>query len=296
MSLKLNYDPTYIVRHMLNNSSSKFMFSFSKSPRFLKLKQDSKVDKFYNLPSTLNKRSTAMGFGKKSNFIPKNNSEFISIKRYFDKGNQPGLKYSFGISRDKYLKVLCPGFHLIDLDIPGPGKYNIISKPGCNSPKYTMRPSCKKNNIFNKRISSPGPGQYSTIVHINSEGKYPLSAIPNVKTINFGNYRAKRFKYKSNDIPGPGQYKNKSLFGINYNSKYKSGKFISIHKKIKYINKVEDTPGPGSYSSFSEFGMPNWDTESTFRKSKIKRIKKRILSAEKLENSKNNKSSKIDDV
>ena len=294
MSLKLNYDPTYIVRHLQNNSPSKFMFSFSKSPRFFKLKRDGKVDKFYNLPSTLNKRSTAMGFGKKSNFIPKNNSEFISIKRYFDKGNQPGLKYSFGISREKYLKVYIPGFRLIDLDIPGPGKYNIISKPGCNSPKYTMRPKCeKKNNFFKKRATSPGPGDYHTIVHINSEGRYPLSAIKNVTTINFGNYKGKRFKYKINDTPGPGMYKNKSLFGFNYNSKYTSGKFITIHKKIKFKNKVEDTPGPGSYSSFSEFGILNWDTDSTLRKSNIKKIKKRILSSGKFENSKNNITSKI---
>ena len=52
----------YNVRHQQNNSPSKFMFSFSKTPRFFKLKQDDKVDKFYNLPSTLTKRSTAMGF------------------------------------------------------------------------------------------------------------------------------------------------------------------------------------------------------------------------------------------
>ena len=286
MSIKLKYDPTYIVNHPQNNSPSKFMFSFSKSPRFLKLKQDNKVDKFYNLPSTLNKRSTAMGFGKKLNFIPKNSSEFISIKRYFDKGYQPGLKYSFGVSRDKFMKVLCPGFHLIDLDIPGPGKYNIVSKPGLNSPKYTIRPKCEKSNFFNNRTLSPGPGHYSTIVHMNSEGKYPLSGIPNVKKINLGNRRAKRFIYKINDIPGPGMYKNKSLFGINYNSKYNSGKFFSIHKKIKYVNKIDDTPGPGAYSSFSEFGIPNWDTENTFRNYKMKKIKKRILSSGKIEDSK----------
>ena len=46
----------YNVRHQQNNSPSKFMFSFSKAPRFFRLKQDDKVDKFYNLPSTLGKR------------------------------------------------------------------------------------------------------------------------------------------------------------------------------------------------------------------------------------------------
>ena len=294
MSLKIKYNPSHIVNHLLNNSPSKYTYSFSSSPRFFKLKQDDKVDKFYDLPSTLNKRATAMGFGKKSNFTPKNNSEFISIKRYFDKGNQPGHKYSFGISRDKYKKVLYPGIRLIDFDIPGPGKYNIVAKPGFNSPKYTMRPKCEKNIFLKNRILSPGPGEYSTIVHINSEGKYPLSGMPNVKTINFGSRRAKRFIYKYNDNPGPGMYKNKSLFGVNYNSKYNSGKFISIHKKIKYTNKVDDTPGPGTYSSFSEFGMPAFDTESTFRKSRMKKIKKIILLKGKREDNKTNKKKKKD--
>ena len=97
---KFNFIHSHLIHHSLNNSPSKFVYSFSKSPRFSRPKLDGKCENFFNLSSTLSKRSTCLGFGKRINFNQKNtSSEFISIKRYFDKGNQPGPKYSFGISR-----------------------------------------------------------------------------------------------------------------------------------------------------------------------------------------------------
>jgi hypothetical protein len=260
------------------------MFSFSKTPRFFRLKQDEKVDKFYNLPSTLGKRSAAMGFGKKYFFKPKNISEFISIKRYFDKNYQPGFKYSFGISRDKFSKVYYPGRQIIDMDIPGPGKYNLQGRPGIDSPRYTMRPKCLKKIISHPL--SPGPGDYSSVINFNSEGRYPLSNIANTKTISFGKNSAPRIFYRINDVPGPGTYKIKGLFGSNFNSKYNSGRLISIHKKLDTKKSNYDyTPGPGTYSSFSEFGMPTWES---IKKRKSKKIRKQILSANGFDNSKSN--------
>ena len=271
---KFQLKQDYYVHHQQNNSPSKYMFSFSRTPRFFKLRRDNQVDKFYNLPSTISKRSTAMGFGHKVNFNTKNTPEFISIKRYFDKGNIPGVKYSFGISREKYSKVYYPGLQLIDLDIPGPGKYNVTGRAGLNSPKYTMRPKCVRKIEGDQ---SPGPGNYSSIINFNSKGKYPLSAISNVNTICFGNNKARRFYYRINNVPGPGTYKLKSLLGINYNSKYNSGKLISLHCKVKdRKTDLDCTPGPGTYSSFSEFGTP---TMETLRTNKMKKIRKKILSA-----------------
>ena len=277
---KAQYEQLNIVHHLLNNSPSKYMFSFPKTPRFFKLKQDNGVDKFYNLPSTLTKRSTAMGFGKKSNFTSNNsNTEFVSIKRYFDKNYQPGSKYSFGVSRDKFSKVYYPGLKLSDTSIPGPGKYNIRKGPGLNSPKFTIRAKCGKN--INTRPLSPGPGQYSPVINFNSEGKYPLSKISNVHTINFGNNRTRRFFYKINNVPGPGSYKLKGLFGINFISKYNSGKLISFPRKYETKKILDSTPGPGSYKSFSEFGNPSIEIRHENNKNnKIKKIKKKILIAD----------------
>ena len=44
--------------------------------------------------------------------------------------------------------------------------------------------------------------------------------------------------------------------GSIYNSKYRSGPSIAMHRKLKMANGYkDDTPGPGSYLHFSEFGM-----------------------------------------
>ena len=43
--------------------------------------------------------------------------------------------------------------------------------------------------------------------------------------------------------------------GTNYNSKYKSGKLISMSQKFRYKDSREQYPGPGSYIRFSEFGI-----------------------------------------
>jgi hypothetical protein len=43
--------------------------------------------------------------------------------------------------------------------------------------------------------------------------------------------------------------------GINYNSKYRSGKLISMSQKFRYKDSREQYPGPGAYIRFSEFGI-----------------------------------------
>ena len=43
--------------------------------------------------------------------------------------------------------------------------------------------------------------------------------------------------------------------GTNFNSKYRSGKLISMSQKFRYKDSRERYPGPGSYIRFSEFGI-----------------------------------------
>ena len=46
------------------------------------------------------------------------------------------------------------------------------------------------------------------------------------------------------------------MLGKIYNSKYRSGPLIEMHRKLRLTNGYKDnTPGPGSYLHFSEFGM-----------------------------------------
>lgn len=261
MSMEI-YSREKIVNHLENRSPSKFMYSFSRAPRFPTLNRLGKSDMFYNLPSTRMKRSTSLGFGHKSDFTKNSGGgEFISIKRDFDKGNLPGLKFSFGIARDKFRKAICPGYKIIDKDIPGPGKYNLFNAPGDDTPQFSIYEKCGSTSFINSNMNNPGPGEYSPMDSINKEGKYPISKISNIKSVNFGKNRSKRFLYKRSDVPGPGSYKLKGLMGINFNSKYNSVKLITIHKKILNKDIKDNVPGPGAYASFGEFGIMNPQTE-----------------------------------
>ena len=58
-----------------------------------------------------------------------------------------------------------------------------------------------------------------------------------------------------NNIPAPNAYKTKGLMGLNFNSKFRSGKLISMSQKFRYKDSRENYPGPGAYIRFSEFGI-----------------------------------------
>jgi hypothetical protein len=172
------------------------MFTFNKSRRFPKLDKTGKTDSIYNIPSSKTQRKTTLGYGKKSDFTKGfyRGTEFISIKRDFDRGNEPGVKYTFGLARDKFEKQVVPGFKNFDKNIPGPGIYNVIKKTGSESPYYSLHKICGETQWINRHMKNPGPGEYSTVVRINSAGKYPLSQISNIKANNFGLDKTDRWK------------------------------------------------------------------------------------------------------
>jgi len=55
-----------------------------------------------------------------------------------------------------------------------------------------------------------------------------------------------------------------------YNSKYRSGPYIEMHKKLLNEKKIRNNnPGPGSYLHFSEFGV--WVSEHVSRSLKMRK-------------------------
>ena len=61
---------------------------------------------------------------------------------------------------------------------------------------------------------------------------------------------------KDNGVPGPNAYfADKVLMGNIYNSKFRSGHYITMSKRLKKCGYKNDYPGPGSYIRFSEFGI-----------------------------------------
>lgn len=62
-------NPEIIHKNPLNNSTSKMLYSFSKTKRFAHKSKDDLP--FYTLPDLNDKRTTAFGFGKKTAFEDK---------------------------------------------------------------------------------------------------------------------------------------------------------------------------------------------------------------------------------
>ena len=191
------YSQEKIVNHQENHSPTKFMYSFSRARRFPPLDRRGFSDSLYIFPSLGNGKKIGIGYGQKTDFTKKSLiTEIVGIKRDFDKDAKPrGASYSFGQSREKYAKVVCPGYKFIDRNIPGPGKYNSFINTMGNmvSPAYTLRAKCGDMSWNNKLMNNPGPGSYNSVVKINSNGKYPISRIPNIKSRNFGIDRINRF-------------------------------------------------------------------------------------------------------
>ena len=274
MSYEL-YTQEKIVNHQENHSPTKFMYSFARARRFPPLDRRGFSDSLYNFPKFGNAQKVSIGYGDKTDFTKKRLvTEIVGIKRDFDKDSKTrGISYTFGVGRDKYGKVVCPGYKYIDKNVPGPGKYNsfLNTMGNMGSPAYTMRPKCGDTDWLNKLMDNPGPGAYNSIVKININGKYPMSRIKNVNTRNFGidridrfsNYRCKKyilliqiFLIIDNHIPGPNAYKDHSLIGCNIaDSRYKSPCFVSLSRKFKEKDLNAGNPGPGSYIRFSEFGI-----------------------------------------
>ena len=275
MSVRL-YTQEEIVNHLQNSSDTKYMYSFGKANRFRTIDRRGKSDSLYILPSTKMTRKTAFGYGNKYDFFKENHkiTEFISIKRSYDKNFFPGYKYSFGLGREKFAKKVIPGFKNIDMDIPGPAKYNVLKTIGAESPKYTFRKLCGKTFWVNKYMDNPSAAEYNVPSCVNMKGKFINSKISNIKGAAFSKDHTNRWtRYKNNEVPGPNAYSlKKSLMGYNYNSRYKSGPFIEMHDKLYNELKVKsDTPGPGSYLTFSEFGV--WVPKGMSRQ---KHLKKRM--------------------
>ena len=203
MSVQL-YSQEQIVKHVENASPTKFMYSFPRAERFPKLKRSGKSDTFYTLPSVKMNRTAGFGYGNRYDFTKSKNlrTEFVNFKRDFDIGKQRGLKFSFGIGRDAYRNVYCPGYKNDDKASPGPGKYTVRKELGSDAPKYSMHSKCGGRSWSNKNINTPAPGTYKPVIRINDKGKYPLSTISNIKVSNFGLSHSDRWNY----------YKGKEIF------------------------------------------------------------------------------------
>lgn len=179
------YSQERIVHHLENSSPTKYMWSFSKSPRFPPIDRRGKSDAIYDFPRFGRAPKAGIGYGYKSDFTKTVLvTEISGDKRDYDEGRLRGFRFSFGLARDKFEKAVCPGYKNLDLNVPGPAKYMVIKPTGSDSPKYTLHD--RTTGWKNDTLSNPGPGAYMPITKITENGRYPDSRVANVKASNFG--------------------------------------------------------------------------------------------------------------
>ena len=261
------YSQIALNKHCLNNSKTKQMYSFSKSPRFKPLKKSSSASSFFiNFPNTFSKRKAFIGYGKKSDFTKGYHAygQLYKIPRLFDNNNNSiefpnSPKFSFGIGRDKMDKVVVgKSSSSINISNPAPNQYNPnkFFEFGSGSPKYSMSSRHSNYELVNN-FATPGPSDYKSVYSLNKNGKYFLSSLSNTYSSNWSLSKTKRFVIKNEKTPGP-QYNLENLTGNLkiFNSQFKTPKYATIIGKYKSIFLPKNNnPGPGAYLSFSELGM-----------------------------------------
>ena len=186
-----------ISNHLQNHSVSKQMYSFPKAPRFHSLKKCSSATFLYNIPNMMSTRKTYIGYGNKSDFTKgsNGNAPHYNVARLFEGPHPDAPKYTFGIARDFYKKVVVGNeISMPEKIAPGPGKYSYLKPFGSQAPKYTMN----KRYPFKTHdgdINSPGPAKYYNNININPDGKYTLSRYSNTPRSGWSLSRVQRFKY-----------------------------------------------------------------------------------------------------
>ena len=257
------YNPELISKRkvIINTSTSKEMYSFPTTKRFdPSIEDNSKF--FYDIPSSLNKRSTSFGFGNKVEFKD----------RYQNPG--PGTYDHLAINnKGRYMVSVLPNTQqnkfgnevrfktqTIGSDTPGPSTYYPEIMIKGDGIVYNSRYFSYKGKTMGQRLGkvaekliTPGPGAYK-YMNINKKGKYPSSLLSNSIQNKFGNEI--RFKlFGKNENPGPSAYHPESMTkgnGIIYNSRYGTNLGKTIGIRLNELSKSE-TPGPGAYEFFSDF-------------------------------------------
>lgn len=186
-----------ISKNLLNHSSAKQMYTFSKTPRFQELKKSSSASFLYDIPPKVSTRKAFIGYGTKSDFTKEKdtNAPFYRVPRIFEGPHPTAPKYSFGLGRNYFKKVVVEGEISNPVSCsPGPAQYNYLKPFGSQALKYSVPKNTSLTAGLGK-VVSPGPARYYDNININPEGRYTLSKFPNSRRTGWSLSRSNRFNY-----------------------------------------------------------------------------------------------------
>ncbi len=137
-----------------------------------------------------------------------------------------------------------------------------MKKIGEDAPKFKFYLKDKSPSEKKLEATSPGPGEYK-VIETSKTGKYCISSLKNVSSMDFAKNDEARFEDKSikkKGNLGPGTYEPYKLFnktGFLFVGKFKSSIGKTFGRRLDYPFLKQTDLGPGQYKVFSDFGYPN---------------------------------------
>ncbi|CAI2370900.1 unnamed protein product [Moneuplotes crassus] len=274
----------------LNNSPAKAKFSFGTSSRFPSVKKSYCDTACYESKPALSKRSPSFGVGDRFKSPLKDRKPAPGSYKPYLSDFETNKGSTFGISYANYEKVYIKSNKIpTDRSLPGPGAYKIdkTKKGG-----ISIGAKFKSNHdiIASSTHRNPGPGSYSGLNTLSTNGKVVVSTIKSPSKTKIGG-KSQRFHSKSkfHQIPGPGDYiSNKTLDSTTRRSlsKFQNPKMISFGSSSRVFDSgsIRDVagPGPGAYEFASEFNDKLSSTMTSLIPKKKKKNRRYTRSMEKL--------------
>ena len=261
-------------RSVVNNSSSKQQFAFSKADRFTTPKKWT-VAFGYEQPGFFGKtKPVGAGFGVREDRFgyeetKKHQRGVGNINDTQEVNTQTKRRtfsYSFGVSRSAMKKL-----HVDEIlkkkedNLPGPDRYSRKDQNtfgvSAGTESYSMR---KKLGAFERHLGReknlPGPGNYQQS-NLTGEG-LNSSTMRSAQQSSFPK-SSDRFRPAKQQSPPATTYQVKDAINENFSSvrKYQGHTKIGTNTKTYidqqwHLDRAKHQPAPGAYSQFSDFGGP----------------------------------------
>ncbi|CAD8122512.1 unnamed protein product [Paramecium sonneborni] len=225
-----------VKQNPLNNSKSKQLYSFTKSPRFNYNGQRDNSPSFYSIKTDIASPNKGVSFGSGSK---------VDFSKLGTKTPGPGhyqLQYQ-KTNQIVNLKKHTMGTGRIQTklktEVPPVGIYEISN----SMVQINKAPHFGLKLLPKNETCSPGPGKYD--IQIKEHSKSFISG--------FGSGRQ---GFIIDETPGPQEYKPKSDMSPKYiNSNWNNCQITKFSKVKRFGSNETITPGPGKYQIAGEFGI-----------------------------------------
>ncbi|CAD8196782.1 unnamed protein product [Paramecium octaurelia] len=225
-----------VKQNPLNNSKSKQLYTFPKSPRFNYKEQRDNSPSFYQIKTDLVSPNKGVSFGSGSK---------VDFSKLGTKTPGPGY---YQVQQQKLNQVTNLKKHTMGVgrtytkqksEVPPVGVYEVAQ----NLVQVNKAPHFGLKLQPKNETCSPGPGKYD--IQVKEHSKSFIAG--------FGSGRSGQ---TTDDTPGPQEYRPRTEMSPKYaNSNWTNCQTTTFSKVKRFGSNKTITPGPGNYQIAGEFGI-----------------------------------------